>query len=47
MVLLEKTVHIQLLVDDDPVGLLRDADVQELLREAHIGDFELLLLSRG
>jgi hypothetical protein len=34
MVLLEQTVHIQLLVDDDHEELLRDAD-------AHIGDFKL------
>jgi hypothetical protein len=34
-------MHIQLLVDDDPVGLLRDAEVEKRLREAHISDFKL------
>jgi hypothetical protein len=34
-------MHIQLLGDDDPVGLLRNADVEKLLREAHISDFKL------
>jgi hypothetical protein len=34
-------MHIQLLVDDDPVGLLRDADVEKFLSEAHISDFKL------
>jgi hypothetical protein len=29
-------MHIQLLVDDDPVGLLRDADVEKFMSEAHI-----------
>ena len=34
-------MHIQLLVNDDPMGLLRDADVKELLCEAHISNFKL------
>jgi hypothetical protein len=28
----EQTMPIQLLVDDDPVGLLRDADIEKFLR---------------